>query len=208
MNAAIPTSEQLAVLENQLLALLTANLAGFSEYQLLKHLRECQPLFATFNPREPLSLFRGHFLLFHVLYRLQERLRETRCGHLMIEPLRIVLQPAETVADWMHHTGALTVDDATVVGHWYADLERLTTVTVAEVVALLHRFQAARSGNKQRQAALAVLGLQDPVGDAAIKQRYRQLVGQCHPDRGGDGRRLCQINVALSTLEADFGKGV
>lgn len=66
MNAAIPTSEQLAVLENQLLALLTANLAGFSEYQLLKHLRECQPLLATFNPREPLSLFRGHFLLFHV----------------------------------------------------------------------------------------------------------------------------------------------
>ena len=82
MSEAIPSSEALAALETRLLELLSAHPAGLSEYQLIKRLREAgDPEFVRFNAREPLSLFRGHYLLFHVLYRLRERLARQRRGN-------------------------------------------------------------------------------------------------------------------------------
>jgi DnaJ-class molecular chaperone len=35
---------------------------------------------------------------------------------------------------------------------------------------------------------------------ATIKQRYRQLVSQHHPDRGGSTSRLQSINLAMEIL--------
>ena len=51
-----------------------------------------------------------------------------------------------------------------------------------------------------RDAALAELGLKDPVDDKTIKQEYRKLVMQHHPDRGGDKDKLQKINDALTSL--------
>jgi curved DNA-binding protein CbpA len=42
------------------------------------------------------------------------------------------------------------------------------------------------------------------VDDATIKRRYRRLAMRHHPDRGGDGVRLREINAALATLQAGF----
>mgnify|MGYP006422043551 FL=1 len=52
-----------------------------------------------------------------------------------------------------------------------------------------------------RQQSLAVLGLQDPVNQGDIKYRYRQLVKEYHPDRGGDVLRMQEINKAVSNLK-------
>lgn len=93
MNDVIPSPAALDALETQLEELLIAHPAGIGEHELLKILRREQPLFAGFDPREPLSLFQGHYLLFHVLYRLRDRLARERRGRLAIDPLRIVLEP-------------------------------------------------------------------------------------------------------------------
>ena len=76
----------------------------------------------------------------------------------------------------------------------------MTTVTTAEVVEWLRQFHAARQALDQRQAALATLGLCDPVDAAAIKRQYRRLAMRHHPDRGGDGQRLREIHAALAVL--------
>ena len=90
----VPVPAALIELERHLLAFLEAHPAGLSEYELLKRLREQNALFADFNAREPLSLFRSHFLLFHALYLLRERLWLAQRGQLQIDPLQIVLLPS------------------------------------------------------------------------------------------------------------------
>jgi DnaJ-class molecular chaperone len=74
-------------------------------------------------------------------------------------------------------------------------------MSATEVVELLRQFHAASRRKDQRRAALAELGLQDPVDDATIKHRYRRLAMRHHPDRGGDGARLREINAAWALLE-------
>ncbi len=201
MNAAAPSPEELAELEIQLLGLLNENPAGLSEHELLKRLRERNSLFVSFNPREPLSLFRGHYLLFHMLYRLRDRADHERRGRLRIDPLRIVLEPAGSGGGSPSNATVLAPSEADLSGR-YGDLNRWATITALEVVDLLRQFHASRRTNGRRQAALAELGLQDPVDDATIKQRYRRLAMRHHPDRGGDGARLREINAALAILEA------
>ncbi len=201
MNTAAPSPEELAELEIQLLGLLNENPAGLSEHELLKRLRERNSLFVSFNAREPLSLFRGHYLLFHMLYRLRDRLGHERRGRLRIDPLRIVLEPAGSEDDPPSDAASLALSEADLSGR-YGDLNRWATITATEVVDLLRQFHAARRTNSRRRAALAELGLQDPVDEATIKQRYRRLAMRHHPDRGGDGVRLREINAALAILEA------
>ena len=198
MNAAIPPPEALEALEARLEALLADFPAGISEHELLKILRREQPLFAAFKPRELLSLFRGHYLLFHTLYRLQDRLRREQRGRLTMDPLRIVLAPMP-VAEPAENSTALAPDWLDLAG-WYADLRRLNTVTAVEVGEWLRQFHAARQARDQRLAALAALELQDPVDAAAIKRQYRRLAMRHHPDRGGDGQRLREIHTALAAL--------
>ena len=198
MNAAIPPLEALDALEARLEALLADFPAGISEHELLKILRREQPLFAAFDAREPLGLFRGHYLLFHVLYRLRDRLARERRGHLTIDPLRIALEPP-TVAEPGGKNAALAPGGSDLAD-WYADLGRLTTVTAAEVSEWLRQFHAARRVDERRQAALAVLELRDPVDVAAIRRQYRRLAMRHHPDRGGDGQRLREIHAALAAL--------
>lgn len=205
MNDAIPSPGALAELEAQLLEWLNAHPTGLSEHELLKRSREANPLFANFDARQPLSLFRGHFLLFHALYRLRDRLSRERSGRLVIDPLRTVLEPAGSVDGSPANAVSLAPSESDGLSAWYDDLNRWATMTAAEVIELLHRFHAARRTNGRRRAALAELGLQDPVDDATIKQHYRRLAMRHHPDRGGDGARLREINAALAILEADSG---
>ncbi len=201
MNGTRPSPSALAALEARLLDLLVAHPAGLSEHELLKRLRECDPGFADFDAREPLSLFRGHYLLFHALYRLRERLARERRGRLRVDPLGMVLESEPLPCG---EGGTALASDEPDFALCYADLDRLATVTVAEVSELLRRFHAAcrRDG---RRAALAVLELRDPVDAAAIKRQYRRLAMRHHPDRGGNGRRLGEINAALAVLEAHPG---
>ena len=198
MNDAIPSPEALDALEARLEEVLATCPAGIGEHELLKILRRKQPLFATFDARQPLSLFRGHYLLFHALYRLRDRLARECRGRLAIDPLRIALELATTAEPGGKN--AALAPGGSDLADWYADLRRLTTVTAAEVGEWLRQFHAVRQASERRRAALAALELRDPVDAAAIRRQYRRLAMRHHPDRGGDGQRLREIHAALAAL--------
>jgi DnaJ-domain-containing protein 1 len=172
------------------LDLLRTHPAGLTESALLKAL-------GFSELREPLTLFRAHFLLFHTLYALRDRLWRQQTAHLHIDPLCIVLRA--------YSPGQAALTEPDPLRAYYADLSRLDKMTADAVKELLRAFWRGDRNTQQRQTALSVLELQDPVDYPAIKRQYRRLAMRHHPDRGGDGRRLQALNAALAVLEPRRG---
>ncbi|VAW86545.1 hypothetical protein MNBD_GAMMA18-476, partial [hydrothermal vent metagenome] len=52
--------------------------------------------------------------------------------------------------------------------------------------------------------ALSQLGLKAPVTDEQIRRRYKELVMQHHPDRGGNEQQLQALNQAMAVLKTGF----
>ncbi len=184
----------LTELESRLRTLLTAHPQGISEHALLKWLREdCPALFPAQLFADNLALYRAHFLLFHVLYRLRDTLLGERAGLLEIDVLRVRLLPYEAAQD-----GALTAPDP-LAAH-YRDLGNMHQTTAADVASLLGDFWGRYYANSQRGEALAQLGLSDPVSAEDIRRRYRELAMTHHPDRGGDAQCFQRLQQAMAVL--------
>jgi len=190
----------LGTLQERLLACLRAQAVGLTEYELIRQLRAdgVEP-FAGSRLREPLSLFQTHFLLFHCLYRLRDRLAE-QDEWLRIHCLDIGLEPLATAP-----VGNRCPAASDPLRAYYLDLRRLETMDAAAVEALLAEFRTRMRRNAEaggREQALAELGLADPVNAAVIDRRYRQLAQRHHPDRGGDTATLQRLNAARRVLLA------
>jgi DnaJ-class molecular chaperone len=84
---------------------------------------------------------------------------------------------------------------------YYLDLSNLEQTSADDVTHLLESFWTRLGANEQRAAALEALELEDPVDYPAIKQQYRRLAMQHHPDRGGDKAQLQTLNYAMAVLE-------
>lgn len=166
---------------------------GLSEYALLNRLQAQLELFQG-DRRDPVILFRQHFILFHCLYLLQQSLLEQGQASLIISPLEIRLLPFSDAS----RSQQLASPDS--LRHYYLDLTQLDQTGREEVDALLARFWNHLGNQDRRKEALQVLGLSDPVNDTQIQRRYRKLVMQHHPDRGGETSRLQMLNAAISTL--------
>ena len=165
---------------------------GISEYLLLKQVAAQFDFFES-QQDSPLDLFQRHFYLFHTLYRLQQTLLAEQQGHLDISPLEIRLRPF-----CASHSDELAPADPLRL--YYLDIQHLYNTDQAQVDDLLAHFWTRLMQRDQRSEALAILDLVDPVDDRAIKQRYRELVMQHHPDRGGDTAKIQLINAALASL--------
>lgn len=166
---------------------------GLSEYDLLQLLKE-QGYFSFWkdSPASTIELFQAHFLLFHALYHLQDEYHGTQSGILEISPLNIQLK------DYQPGQAAIHVHDP--LQEYYRDLDNLTNMTEEEVDKLLETFWRDFIRFDSRAMALAELGLSDPVDDDVIKQTYRRLAMEHHPDRGGEASRLQAINAAYACL--------
>lgn len=165
-----------------------------SEYELLNQLQE-QGYFTFMDqrPAPPHVLFCAHFLLFHVLYQLRDRLWQSQCGHLQISPLAIAILE--------YQPGEMQLTEHDPLRDYYLDLAQLHTTSAEDVNELLDAFWCELSRSGQREEALACLGLSDPVSEQEIRSRYKQLVMQHHPDRGGDHHALQELNRAMSLLQ-------
>lgn len=179
-------------LQSRILPLLREHPAGLSEFDLLKRL-EGQGDALPERTADNLSLFQSHFLLFHALYRLRDTLHAERRHGLNIDCLTIRLTP-------YGESDAVLPSTHDPLREYYLDLANLDETGEAEVEGLLTQFWLRYAANDARAEALAVLDLQDPVEHAEIKQRYRQLAMQHHPDRGGDKEQLQAINAAMAVL--------
>lgn len=188
------TFDPAADLTEQLLALLRHFPAGLGEHQLIRQLRDGH---CTHIPNLPLNdrlvLFRTHFLLLNALYRLRDRLWQERSAHLEIGPLLIRLLP------WREGAQALAEHDP--LRAYYLDETHLRDTTEADVARLLQSFWTRMHGGEEREAALELFGLDRRADYPAIRLRYRQLVSQHHPDRGGSTTRLQSINKAMEILD-------
>lgn len=187
-------------LTDQLLELLREAPEGISEFQLIQQLkaRHC-----THVPNLPLTdklvLFRTHFLVFNALYRLRDRLWAENTAHLEIGPLQIRLSP--------YMSGAQTLGEQDALRSYYLDEKHLKETSELDVEKMLKSFWTRMQGNEEKAAALALFELEDgPVDYALIKLRYRQLVSQHHPDRGGSTTRLQSINKAMEILERYYSR--
>ena len=172
---------------------------GVSEYDMLNALAsQGVDEFAGDTFVDSLSTFQTHFLLFHCLYGLRDKLFADGCAHLEIHCLNIRLRPFDTASTTLpeHHDP---------LRDYYGDLSNLANTTAADVEALLTRFWRRFAGYDQCEAALRVLELEAPVTFDEIKTQYRRLAMEHHPDRGGDKARLQTINEAMRQLKNYYG---
>ncbi len=181
----------------RLLQILEANPQGLSEFALIKELALAFPdsLFAMPGAlREPLLLFQLHFLLFHVLYRLSDNLAASR-RELVINVLHIAIVQRAHNAPGLRETDPLR--------NYYLDWNQWLETRADDVERLLDQFWKSRPSHVAEAEvhwARQLLGLTATDNAEAIKLRYRRLMMQHHPDRGGDAQRGSEINSAYLIL--------
>ena len=185
---------KLAYLENMLLNILQEQEDGLREYDLIE-IMATQGVedFEGEIYQDRLTMFQRHFLLFHCLYRLRDRLLSHKEGDLEIHCLKIKLIPFE-----FEDTQFPCPTDA--LRDYYLDLTNLIRTTASDVDVLLDHFWVRYVAADNRKDALKVLGLADPVSLGDIKAKYRRLVMEHHPDRGGDKATFQAINKAMIEL--------
>jgi len=174
--------------------ILDAHPAGMSEYDLLMGLSERNvSLFNDDYFQSPLGLFQRHFLLFHCLYLLRDKLRTTRQGDMNIHCLGIQLTPYRNTPSG--HPALLDP-----LAGYYLDLDNLKSTDESDILRLLDNFWQKFAGEDQRDEALAVMQLTHPTSYPVIKQQYRRLAMQWHPDRGGEPAQFQRLEWAMGIL--------
>ncbi|MDH5786528.1 MAG: DnaJ domain-containing protein [Chromatiales bacterium] len=172
---------------------------GLSEYSLLKRLRtEEYLLFPKLPLGDTLGLFQSHFLLFHSLYRLRDRLHAEGLGHLSISALIIELNE--------YYEGIASLIEADPLRDYYLDLSNLDETGESDVREMLSDFwRKLQLGEPERvSAALTVLELERAESFMEVKAQYRRLVMRHHPDRGGEAAKMHALNEALEVLRQHF----
>lgn len=191
-----------ADLADEILEHLHRHSDGISEYQLIQALKaERSPHISQQPLTDKLVLFQTHFKVFNALYRLRDQLRASGEHELMINPLCILLQPYTPT-----HEEALSRQDP--LREYYLDLTQLDETTEDDVEQLLSSYWLRNEGGEDKREALVVFGLErldHPLTLSIIKHRYRQLVAEHHPDRGGSTERLQAINQAMEILQRYYG---
>jgi len=183
-----------------LLTYLRDHSSGISEYDLFTALNESgDSRFDMSQLRDTFPLFCAHFRLFNALYRLREQLWVEQLGVLEISPLLIILRP------YHRHQGEQNrLNEVDALRDYYLDSAQLEQTTALELEQMLNKFWMRLGGSERRRQALEVLGLRDPAGAVldvvTIKQQYRRLVMEHHPDRGGDAQQIQLINAAMVVL--------
>lgn len=173
---------------------------GWKEFELLQRLRqEGWPSFAYTSPADELTLFRLHFLLFHLLYLLRERLRENGQGDMEIHCLGIALRPFQPNP----HNLPGAPDP---LGSYYLESRHLEETGAEEVGAMLESFWQQYARWEGRAEALARLELPVSASRDEIRRRFRELAKRHHPDRGGDARQFIALRAAAESLLAQEGR--
>ncbi|MDG6773295.1 DNA-J related domain-containing protein [Thiomicrorhabdus sp. ZW0627] len=178
-----------------------------SEYQLMKHLSANG--LVEFKPDlEPLTMFRSHFLLFHLLYRLQDRWHEEGQGWLSIHTTDIHLEPDASFSPSSNPLQSQLRENDPIKSY-YLDYQEFLNTQKEDVLGLLDDFWRRMAGlpalsidATSRSEAMKTLGLEEEsLSLQSVKQQFRTLCQQHHPDKGGDPkmfRRICDAKDILA----------
>ena len=181
------------LIDDLLLEILRKHPQGITEYDLMQALQERGDIPVLENAfTSHLNMFRAHFVLFNALYQLRDQLWQDEIAQLDITSIMITLgpyQPGEN--DLMHHDS---------LRDYYLNLENLELTSAQDVDDLLNAFWIKFNAQTERRQALEILELTEAVDIQTIKDQYRRLAMQHHPDRGGDKQTLQKINAAKDFL--------
>ncbi|WP_019556067.1 DNA-J related domain-containing protein [Thiomicrorhabdus arctica] len=177
-----------------------------SEYQLMRYLAE--EGLTEFKPDlDPLIMFRAHFLLFHLLYRLQDHwILESR-GWLSIYTTDIHLKAMDSVMSSQEGSGQELFQDDPVKSY-YLDYSEFLNTQEEDVLSLLDDFWRKMAGSpihaigpEDRLQAQQRLGLEgQTLSMQSVKVQFRTLCQLHHPDKGGDPlvfRQICDAKELL-----------
>ncbi|MBF0110468.1 MAG: DnaJ domain-containing protein [Magnetococcales bacterium] len=181
---------------DRLATILSSHPNGIKEYALYRILKQehLHP-FANRDLGDPLALFQVHFLLFHLLHLLRQRLFANKTGDLDIHCLKIQIKP------WRTPPLKETVTLFDPLHDYYLNLENLEQTTRSEVQSMIDGFWQQLQGTEQREAACKRLDLPMNADRNTIRARFRQLAKIHHPDAGGDPEQFRAIVAAVETLE-------
>ena len=192
----------LALLQNQLAAIIQRQSSEAGAIEEASLLRQLGLKLQTEAPvSADMALFQQHFVLYHLLYRLQQEWLAQQQGYLHIPLARIQLQP--------HQDSSLSEDDCSRRDyylnwqHFYAMTEQM----LDEQLSAFWQQVAGRSQPGTRLSysqAIAILGLPERFSIHELKRAYRSLALQQHPDRGGSEREFILLTEAYQLLLQRF----
>ena len=201
---------------------------GVSEYELIEILKKAPyHFFDDASLREPLMLFKTHFIVFHALYQLKRSWIEQGEGVLDIHTLNIKLNQESAHSDhYSAHSdknsthgdnykdkesqdkvGAITEADA--LAEYYLDWGNFEKADRKSVDALLNAFwHRMASGNAHTfeqediADAHALLGLpqDEHVSLSVLKRVYKKALQLVHPDKGGTQQEAQDVIHAYQLL--------
>ena len=201
---------------------------GVSEYELIEILKKAPyQFFDDASLREPLMLFKTHFIVFHALYQLKHSWIEQGEGVLDIHTLNIKLNQESAHSDHnsahsdknsthgdnykdkesQDKVGAITEADA--LAEYYLDWGNFEKADRESVDALLNAFwQRMASGNAHTfeqediADAHALLGLpqDEHVSLSVLKRVYKKALQLVHPDKGGTQQEAQDVIHAYQLL--------
>ena len=194
---------------------------GVSEYELIDILKKAPyHFFDDASLREPLMLFKTHFIVFHALYQLKHSWIEQGEGVLDIHTLDIKLNQESAHSDKnsthgdnykdkesQDKVGAITEADA--LAEYYLDWGNFEKADRESVDALLNAFwQRMASGNAHTfeqediADAHALLGLphDEHVSLSVLKRVYKKALQLVHPDKGGTQQEAQDVIHAYQLL--------
>lgn len=181
----------------------------FKEFDILKELTTQG--FEQFTPSlEPLELFRSHFLLFHILYRLQDKWANEEKGTLAIHTLEIRLlytgnSEARDIAS-LADFGETPEDVKT----YYLDYQKFLDTQEEEVIELLESFWQSfgdlpthQGSSMNIEESINVLQIDGHLTADKINKQFRKLSQIHHPDKGGDAETFHQLCEARDRLKLE-----
>jgi hypothetical protein len=192
-------NEQQTLLHDALVTFRAEFERGISEYDLINALKS--PPYLVFDEHslgDSLVMFQTHFVLFHCLYLLKNEWREQKIGQLDIGLTRITLLPI------LESAANIQAEDS--LANYYLDWSNLSSTNEYDVETLLDSFwqkmagadlHTSISGAELNQACITMKidSLKD-MNLPELKQQYRKLQHENHPDKGG------RIDVSQSILQA------
>lgn len=188
-------------LKHAILQILNNTSSPLKEYDLHRILGNAAFEEFTQNCSQNVILFRKHFLVMNALYQLSDELQSLSLK-LHISALKIYLSP---IHDNKHKNNsshlAITNNAFYKLSLYYCNWDNFYQTDSNDVQQLLSQFWQNYLHQDQQQQSLDSLQLSTNATWIEIKDQYRQLCQQHHPDKGGDPIYFLEIRSAYDNLK-------
>lgn len=184
-----------AALQQSVRRILQSRSRSISEYELIKEVAELGLLDACSRRPPAVALFQKHFLIMHVLYRLQDEF--ALLGKILhIDPLSIEVHDRRdpTASD-------VASSSVAPLRRYYLDLDNFYESGEEDILELLAGFWRRYEAWESVDDAYAILGLDPNAVWSEIQSAYRRQIKQAHPDKGGDATRFREVFEAYQALK-------